>query len=182
MTIKRINRKVFLLLLLSIGLIVSGTILETAAQYLSRTSQDQTVNVATWNFKINNQSTSTLAINLKDTVIPNNYGTGAIIPGSEGVIPFNIDATDTKVVLDYKIVLDSENTVLPPNLKLYVDNTYQTEFTELTGTINLDSTKKILENIYWKWDYTEENETESWTNQDIKISLKATAEQKIEEG
>ena len=115
-------------------------------------------------------------------MIPNNYGTGAIIPGSEGVIPFNIDATDTKVVLDYKIVLDSENTVLPPNLKLYVDNTYQTEFTELTGTINLDSTKKILENIYWKWDYTEENETESWTNQDIKISLKATAEQKIEEG
>ena len=105
MTIKRINRKVFLLLLLSIGLIVSGTILETAAQYLSRGSQDQTVHVATWNFKINNQSTSTLAINLKDTVIPNNYGTGAIIPGSEGVIPFNIDATDTKVVLHFSCII-----------------------------------------------------------------------------
>ena len=48
--------------------------------------------------------------------------------------------------------------------------------------LNKNIDKKIVENIYWKWDYTEENETESWTNQDIKISLKATAEQKIEEG
>ena len=97
-------------------------------------------------------------INLKDTLAAtNSYSSTTVIPGTYGVIELDIDASNSKVALDYIINLTANQ--VPENLKFYSDSTHSTEFTGITGFMGLDDTKKVKHNIYWKWDFVQEDET-----------------------
>lgn len=176
---KKIN--IFLSIISLILIIGYFVIPYTESRYLSSSKGSNNLKVATWNFKINGTSSEKIEINLIDTLTANNYSTNKIIPGSEGMISLEVDCTDTKVALDYEITIDNDNFVLPDNLKLYVDENYTTEFTSFQKTVLLPDIGIFNHKIYWKWLYTTDDETTEWSNKDLKLYLKATAIQKIEE-
>lgn len=66
---------------------------------------------------------------------------------------------------------------MPKNMKLYIDNSYNVEFFNYTGTTEL-GTDKIIRNIYWKWNYTTDDETNEWMKKELKITLDIEAEQR----
>ncbi|MBQ8132347.1 MAG: hypothetical protein IJ193_07645 [Bacilli bacterium] len=150
----------------------------TYARYTDSRTVQHNVRVATWSFKIGD-STSVYNIDLADTITENNYSSTKVVPGTCGIIQFSIDFRSTKVDTAYQITIDSTNTNLPANLKLYTDSDYTTLFTGYSGTVTLNNiSSTLLKRIYWKWDFTNDDEN-SWANQQIKLSLKAEAQQEV---
>ena len=97
--------------------------------------------------------------------------------GSSGVIQLELDFSDIETATSYFISLDTEKSKMPKNMKLYIDNSYNVEFFNYTGTTEL-GTDKIIRNIYWKWNYTTDDETNEWMNKELKITLDIEAEQR----
>lgn len=153
---------------------------ETSSRYISSSKSTNTIKIAPWKVNINDEINSTIELDLKSTVVPNGFSISEIIPGSEGVIPIRIDTTETKVAVNYEISIDYNETLVPKNLKFYTDSTYKTTFTTITGIIPINQTKIYTVNIYWKWNYTEEDETDEWTNKNIKTKINIIAKQAIE--
>lgn len=175
---RKLDILMVLILMLSFITLLAGDVVETNAKYISSANSKTEIKVATWDFKINNQTTDTLDVNLKETIDENNiYSTKEVIPGTNGMIPINIDCTNTKVALDYEIKLNAEQ--VPTNLKFYTDDTYTTEYQNVSGFIGLDDIKTKDHNIYWKWDFTEDDETTDWSNKNIVVNIKITASQRI---
>ena len=110
-------------------------------------------------------------------VLSHKYSTTKIVPGTTGIIPINIDCTNSKVALDYIIELNKES--VPSNLKFYTDDTYTTEYTTINSFVGLNDNKVIDHNIYWKWEFTEDDETTEWSNKNIIVSVNVTASQRI---
>lgn len=77
----------------------------------------------------------------------------------------------------YTISLDTLNSKIPANMKLYTDSSYNVEFSGYTGITELGA-DIVTRNIYWKWNYTTIDETEEWMGKDIKIALNISAEQR----
>lgn len=179
---RRKKRRFFLVLmsLFSLYLIGTGILIETYSSYYSGANNNgENIKIAPWFFKVNGVSTTNLEINLIDTLDTNSkYSNSSIIPGSTGVISFNIDCTNTEVAVDYAITIDSY--VLPPNLKLYVDENYTEEFKSFSGFIGLNDLKTSNLKIYWKWLYTEEDETVDWSTKNLMISFNIDAKQRID--
>lgn len=172
---------IILMFLISFILITSGITYGTYSKYYSQTRIDNNLQVAKWVFNLNGESNTTIDINLVDTVdTTNKYSSSAVIPGSSGVIELNIDATGVEVALDYSITINQTNTNLPNNLKLYTDESYTTEFDSFKGFIGLSDSKVKVHKIYWKWYYTTDDETETWSNKSIKLSFDASAVQRID--
>lgn len=153
----------------------------TESKYSSEATNRDGIKISTWNFTINNNSNEELMIDLSSTVIPNSYTSTAIIPGSEGIINLDVNYSNTKVAFDYKIELDSANTNLPNNLKLYTDQAYTNEFNGFSDTVPLENNGRTQYKIYWKWEYTQTNETTDWSEKDIKLNLIAKATQKVDD-
>ena len=97
--------------------------------------------------------------------------------GSSGVIQLELDFSDIETATSYFISLDTEKSKMPKNMKLYIDNSYNVEFSKYTGTTEL-GTDKIIRNIYWKWNYTTDDETNEWMKKELKITLDIEAEQR----
>lgn len=177
--IKELN---FILAFISVFLIIGYFLIPyTESKYLSEATNKAEVKIATWNFKINNNSDKELEINLASTVVENNYTSDSVIPGSEGIINLNVDYSNTKVAFDYVIELKSENTNLPSNLKLYTDENYTNEFVSFSNSVPLENDGTTKYKIYWKWEYTEIDETTEWSGKDIKLYLTAKATQKVDD-
>ena len=85
--------------------------------------------------------------------------------------------SDIETATRYSISLDTLNSQIPENMKLYTDNTYNVEFSGYTGITEL-GTDKVIRNIYWKWNYTTVDETNKWMKNDIKIALNIIAQQR----
>ncbi len=151
----------------------------TYARYTTQTDVvNHSASVATWSFKISD-STSTYNIDLADTITQNDYSMTKVVPGTCGIIQFSIDFRNTKVDTKYNITIDSNNSNLPPNLKLYTDSNYVFEFSSYSGNVTLNNiSSTLVKRIYWKWNYTQQDES-SWANQQISLSLKAEAEQTV---
>ena len=150
----------------------------TYARYTSTTTDNNSLKVATWSFKIGDSSTA-YNIDLANTLTENDYSSTKVVPGTCGIIQFSIDFRTTKVDTTYRISIDSLNTHIPANLRLYEDSEYTKEFQEYTGNVTLNNiSTTLLKRIYWKWDFTNDDET-SWANQQITLTLKAEAQQNV---
>lgn len=178
---RRFKLSIILLIIVLLLLLISIPIYQiTYSMYKNAIQTDPKVKVATWNFKINSNGVSKLDIDLSDTVVANNFSDNMVIPGAEGEINLNIDFSTTKVATNYEIKLDPTSTIVPPNLKFYVDETKTQEFSSYIGTIALaDIDKPINKKIYWQWSYTTEDETLDWSNKQITLALQAIASQKV---
>lgn len=175
---RKLDILMLIILLLSFITLLAGDVVETNAKYISSGTAKTNVKIATWEFKLNGNNTNTIDINLEETLSQDNkFSTTKVIPGTNGMIPINIDCTNSKVALDYEIILNAES--VPSNLKFYTDDTYTTEYTNITSFVGLDDIKVIDHNIYWKWDFTEEDETNEWSNKNIIVSVNVNATQRI---
>ena len=88
-----------------------------------------------------------------------------------------MDFSDIETATKYSISVDTLNSQIPENMKLYTDSSYNVEFSGYTGITEL-GTDKVIRNIYWKWNYTTVDETNKWMKNDIKIALNIIAQQR----
>lgn len=149
----------------------------TFSKYISTVTAEATIRPAQFNFKLENTEAQQMEIDLKDTLLANTYSEDIIVPGTSGEIDLKLDFSNIEVTTNYNIKLDKTNTKLPENLKIYTDAAHTIEFNGYTGTTTLDTTT-VTRKIYWKWNYTTDDETEEWMGQPIKIILNIVAEQR----
>lgn len=170
--------KILSLLLIMILSILSLPYVTTYSRYFNKAGGDANIKVATWNFKVNSNTLENININLADTLVENSYSNTSVIPGTKGIIRLNIDFSGTKVATSYTIAVDKSVTVIPDNLKFYSDSNMTKEFTDFSGNVSLDDIDTIVtKNIYWKWYFTDVDETSDWANKNIVFSLQAEGRQ-----
>lgn len=149
------------------------------AYYTSTSEMNSGIKIATWRFTLNDSKESSLTVDLASTITDNPYSMESVVPGTRGTIPLELDFTGSKVAGDYEITLDEENTNLPSNLKLYTNESKTELFTSYIGSVLLeDIDTPVIKEIYWEWEYTEEDETQEWSGKEIRLTLKASALQK----
>lgn len=174
-----ISTKLFLQSILIILICIVLVVPFSFASYKSVAKPKDKLSVATWSFKVGNK-TSKYDIDLADTITDNKYSLTKVVPGTCGVIQFDIDLSNTKVSALYNISINSQSTNIPENLKIYEDSDYQIPFSGYSGKVTLDNiNKSLVKRIYWKWIYTDDDEN-SWANKQITLSLLTEARQETE--
>ena len=176
-----------IVLVLSVSLLYFGylspSIEKAYAAYMTTRNDTLTAQVAKWSLKVNSKTRESILIELKDTIIQNNYSMTKVIPGTKGKIDIEIDFTDTEVSTTYNIAINSANSSLPDNLKLYTDAEMTNELTSINGIVNLEDINNVItKEIYWKWIFTDTDETADWSNKDITLELVLNTSQRIIEG
>ena len=148
----------------------------TFCKYTTITNGEAKINTSKFSFKITDELSS-VNLELSDTLTDNLYSKNKLVPGSRGVLQLKMDFSDIETATRYSISLDTLNSQIPKNMKLYTDNTYNVEFSGYTGITEL-GTDNVIRNIYWQWNYTTVDETNKWMKNDIKIALNIVAQQR----
>ena len=198
-------------MIILILLVVSPVYLISFAKYTSDGKSSTSINIAKWKvaMKINNSeiyssnNTTSLPfeINLKDTIIANNYSMTKVVPGTKGKIQINLDFSGTEVNTEYAVIIapsgSSQNSV-PPNLKFYkdanctvpypnvIENAEYQKYLNGTSTFTPEYTTALMaefnaekvSTIYWKWNFTDDNENNYQDNYFLMPAL-VTARQKV---
>lgn len=137
--------------------------------------------VAAFDVKLNDSSNLNQTIDLKDTITDNNYSSNYVMPGTNGNIVLSLDFSGVEVSCKYNIKLGSYS--LPSNLKFYSDANYTNEFSSINGYYNLGSDSTIIHNIYWKWDYKTDNNSNnddnSFMNTELLVPIKVDVTQRL---
>ena len=150
----------------------------TFSRYVSIAQLSIKTNIAPFRFKVG-QNIDTIELDLKDTLLTENAFSGTqIIPGTKGKIILQLDFSDVEVASNYTISIDTEQTKMPNNMKLYTDENNQVSFSLYRETVELGEQIKERE-IYWSWEYTTADETEEWMNKEIKIFFNIQVEQRV---
>lgn len=192
-------------------LVASPVYLISFAKYTSDGKSNTSINIAKWKvaMKINNSeiyssnNTTSLPfeINLKDTIIANNYSMTKVVPGTKGKIQINLDFSGTEVNAEYAVIIALpgllQNSV-PPNLKFYkdanctvpypnvIENAEYQKYLNGTSTFTPEYTTALMaefnaekvSTIYWKWNFTDDNENNYQDNYFLMPAL-VTARQKV---
>lgn len=174
---KKTNKKSKIIFLYYLIIIIILLIGYTYSKYFSVATSNPQIDVALFKFKIGENESENIEINLKDTIQENMYSNDTIIPGTNGKLVLKLNFSEINVTTNYKILLDTENTKIPENMKLYTDPSCTVEFNGYTGTSQLDNTE-ITRNIYWKWNYVTTDETTQWMGKEIKLVFNVQAEQR----
>lgn len=149
----------------------------TFSSYKSNSIGNKSVQVASFNYKIESDKMNKLNINLEDTILPNKYNSKKVIPGTNGLINLKLNFNDTDVGVKYKIMFNLDK--LPTNLKLYKDSKYSKELNYIEDEVNLDKLNNKQEiNIYWKWLFTDDDES-SYQNKNIELNINTIVSQNI---
>ena len=150
----------------------------TFSKYVSTAQLSIKKDIAPFRFKIG-QNSDTIELDLKDTLLTGNaFSDTQIIPGAKGKIILQLDFSDVEVASNYTISIDTEQTKMPNNMKLYTDENNQVSFSLYRETVELGEQIKERE-IYWTWEYTTADETEEWMNKEIKIFFNIQVEQRV---
>ena len=175
---RKLDILMIIILILSFITLLAGDVVETNSKYISSGLSEANLKIATWEFKLNGTNDSSIDIALSDTISQDNkYSTTSVIPGTNGMIPINIDCTNSKVALDYIVTLNAVS--IPENLKFYTDETYTTEYSPINAFVGLNDTKIKNHNVYWKWDFTTDEESTNWEGKELIVTITVTASQRI---
>lgn len=146
--------------------------LTTYTVYRNNGSSSTEVTTAEFTYDVN-----AVNLSLKDTItngLP-------LAPSAEGHIVLNVNLTGTEVSTDYAINIVRTN--LPTNLKFYSNQAMTNEINGVSGTYTLGSTSIITHDLYWKWLYVDNENSNAndslYINQDISVLLDATFNQQI---
>lgn len=160
------TKKKIVILAISIIVIIVLSFLggRAYAKYMSKVTGKGTVDIANWNFKINEREDNIQTISLNPTINNNTISKQKIAPGTSGDFQIKLDATGTDVGINYTVRFENE-TKKPTNLKfIYNEKIYNTisELGEvLSGTINADDEERIkIFTIKWDWPYETGNTKE----------------------
>lgn len=127
------------------------------SKYLTQVKGEGTANIASWNFKVNEQEEQIQTIHLLGNSKDKNLANGKIAPGSTGEFSIQIDGTGTEVGIDYKVIFQNEKNK-PSHLKFNYQGKEYNSITEiediLNGSIYVDEEEKTRKiNIQWYWAY-----------------------------
>ena len=121
-----------------------------------------TLKTADWSFMVIG-GTSDFSVNLADGTAYNLVevdGEKRIQPGSYGVFPLVLSAVGSDVDVTYNANFGGlSGDKIPTNLALYSDDQYTKPLANVSGDVITAGKQKTV-NIYWKWLYTEDDETE----------------------
>lgn len=176
-------KKIALISIISIVgvfLIIVSFSKDTTSKYKETEDFETNLDIASWTFKVNGEE-ELIEINLGDTIIANNYSKSSLVPGSEGVFELNFDFEGMEVSANYSVEI-GETSIYPSNLHLYLDSEYKTEFTKLESikdTYDLNSETNKKHKIYWRWDFSDDNENE-WMNKEILLDFSININQRID--
>ena len=153
---------------------VSAFIVGTNAKYTNTITGNGEVEVAKWNFTVNDETEKIATINLLDTYDEETLDNGKIAPGTSGKFDLVIDASGTETGVKYTVDFGNE-TNKPSNLKFKYNNQtldniddYEEYF---TGIINAnDSVKTKTLTVEWVWEYETSNENSIEENDKIDTS------------
>lgn len=174
----RKKRNLKIIIMYYIIMLILFCVVYTFSKYASIAQLSIKTNIAPFRFKIG-QNSETIELDLKDTLLIDNAFSGTqIIPGTKGKILLQLDFSDVEVASNYTISIDTEQTKMPNNMKLYTDENNQVSFSLYRETIELGEQIKERE-IYWTWEYTTADETQEWMNKEIKIFFNIQVEQRV---
>ena len=151
------------------------------AMYGSSVVGSSSFQIANWNVNVSLDGSSNLNIDLKDTLIENNFSMAKVVPGTKGAMNINLNlaGTEVSVVYELKSVIGSE---LPSNIKFYSDSAMQNEINleeGINGVSELaNNNQPVVITLYWQWVFTDDNENE-WMDRDIVLYLNLFAAQKV---
>ena len=174
----RKKRNIKIIIIYYIIMIILFCVAYTFSKYVSTAQLSIKTDIAPFRFKIG-QNSDTIELDLKDTLLTENAFSGTqIIPGTKGKIILQLDFSDVEVASNYTISIDTEQSKIPNNMKLYTDENNQVSFSLYRETVELGEQIKERE-IYWTWEYTTADETQEWMNKEIKIFLNILVEQRV---
>lgn len=192
-------------------LVASPVYLISFAKYTSDGKSNTSVNIAKWKvaMKINNSqfysshdiTSRPFEIDLKDTIIANNYSMTKVVPGTKGKIQINLDFSGTEVNAEYAVIIAPSGLLqnsVPPNLKFYkdanctvpypnvIENAEYQKYINGTSTIApeyqtalmAEFNEEKVSTIYWKWNFTDDNEN-NYQDKFFLIEALVTARQKV---
>ena len=192
-------------------LVVSPVYLISFAKYTSDGKSNTSVNIAKWKvaMKINNSqfysshdiTSRPFEIDLKDTIIANNYSMTKVVPGTKGKIQINLDFSGTEVNAEYAVIIAPSGLLqnsVPPNLKFYkdanctvpypnvIENAEYQKYINGTSTFTPEYTTALMaefnadkvSTIYWKWNFTNDDEN-NYQDKFFLIEALVTARQKV---
>lgn len=167
----RKKRKIVLLVIAIVAILLSFAGGQAYAKYMSKVTGQGTADIASWNFKVNENEEKLQTIALKSTINNSTLVNNKIAPGTEGEFQIKLDATGSEVGISYIIKFENESQK-PQNLKfIYNGNTYNslTELQkELVGTINANDGCKIKTlMIGWNWKYETGNSEKEISKNDL---------------
>ena len=168
---------ILMLLVFAVVLLTPNSI----SRFIKGRSGLGTVEVAKFEFRVNNSSNLSQSVNLLNTLTENDYCDDCIVPGTTGDIPVVLDFTNMEVTTDYTITIGSGN--LPTNLKFYTDSGFANELSSINGTFSINGTTQFTHHIYWKWVFATDSASDAndslYMNTNLSIPVVVTASQKI---
>ena len=174
----RKKRNIKIIIIYYIIMIILFCVAYTFSKYVSTAQLSIKTDIAPFRFKIG-QNSDTFELDLKDTLLTENAFSGTqIIPGTKGKIILQLDFSDVEVASNYTISIDTEQSKIPNNMKLYTDENNQVSFSLYRETVELGEQIKERE-IYWTWEYTTADETEEWMGKEIRIFFNIEVEQRF---
>lgn len=152
---------VLLLLMLAIFLIGGYTY----SKYITQVRGKGVIDIARWNFKVNNQSSTMGTINLADTFTPETIKDNKLAPGVKGDFDIVIDATECETGVEYAINFENIKDK-PKNLEYGYGDIYVSDIKELepylTGIIHANDEERTRTiKLYWSWRYESANPNET---------------------
>ena len=153
----------------------------TYAKYKSQATSAGEFSIAKFEIKLNNSEELTQKIDLSSTITDNKYSDKYLMPGTNGNIVLELDFKDVDVSTNYEITVGELD--FPNNLKLYEDANYTKEFTKINGTYLIDGETTHTKNIYWKWAYKTDAESDTndnlYMNKELNVPIVVNLTQKI---
>ncbi len=135
---------------------------QSYSKYVTQITTTGTLDVATWNFKVNGSTEERQTISLNSTSYnPVTLADGKIAPGTEGKFNIVVDARDSEVRIWYTISIEKSSSA-PRNLYfIFAGNKFQANelSTVLSESINVGNTYSAVQTntIEWHWDYETDN-------------------------
>lgn len=165
------SKKIVLIIIALVAILVSFIGGQAYAKYMSKVTGSGTADVASWNFKVNENAEKMQNISLKSTINNSTLLNNKIAPGTEGSFQIKVDATGSEVGINYVVKFENESQK-PTNLKFTYNGKSYNSLTQLqddlTGTINADDKEKTKNiTIGWNWKYETGSNLQEISKSDI---------------
>ena len=172
------SKKIVLIIIALVAILVSFIGGQAYAKYMSKVTGSGTADVASWNFKVNENAEKMQNISLKSTINNSTLLNNKIAPGTEGSFQIKVDATGSEVGINYVVKFENESQK-PTNLKFTYNGKSYNSLTQLqddlTGTINADDKEKTKNiTIGWNWKYETGSNAQEISKSDIVDTNEAT--------
>jgi len=173
------DKYLFLILIMLVVAILSISV-GTYAFFATDFNTKVTGTIATWNFKVNNETSTFADIRLDETL---DAGIG-VEPGSAGSFLLSVDGRNNAKNVIYTIKFIKNN--VPESMIFYSDEDRSIPIDMdigIIGTIKANATEVKDVRIYWKWPYGDETSIDNDTSlagQLIKLMITVEGKQELE--